>query len=393
MLYYCPLEGYKERYTMQWSAPVTGWLERNWLRAGVDYFRVDPASGQAPRTIKSGCVLDAVGRSAFCFSQIVELLRLAEVGELTSDDVIYFDDFWTPGFEALPYALTLLGVKPKMYAFLHAQSVDEFDFTYPMRHWMRHFERGMSEVLDGIFVCGPCLRDLVVLGGIAPKEKVHITGHPFCSEEVMERMPTWYRDGEQYTRQDQVIFSSRWDREKNPSFFLDVARCVLARRSNTRFVVCSSALKLRSNDQALLELLEQHCHDYPGQIVLREGLSKEEYYAELCRSKVQMNTASQDFVAITLLEASVAGCYPVYPWFRSFPETFLYKPEYMYQMLHAPSAADMVCRILDRDDLWTTEQITDRAWIYNRFDSSWIRMLNVMGLMNQSTTDPYSSIC
>lgn len=384
-LFYLPLESYKERYTLQWSAPVTGWLERRWRQAGIAYRRIEGAEHlQAPRPIKTGCVLDAVKRSQFCFSQLSELLTLAEEGQVTDEDVIYLDDFWTPGFSALPYCLTLLGVRPKIFAFLHAQSVDEFDFTYPMRQWMRHFETGQGQVLDGIFVCGPCLQELVVRGGIASASKVHVTGHPFCSDEVRERMPD-----RPLERQNQVVFSSRWDREKNPDFFLRVAHRVLQDRPQARFVVCTSSPTIRSNDPHLITLLHRACQEHPGQIVLKENLSKEQYYAELCRSKIQCNTASQDFVAITLLEASVAGCYPLYPWFRSFPETLFRRTDYLYEMLDEQHLARKIIAVLDRDDLWTPEALRQREWIHSRFDTSWLRMTNLMGLTQVPISDPY----
>ncbi len=394
MLYYVPLESYRERYTMQWSAPGIGWLERNWRKAGIAYTRIAGKQEENRKTIKTGAVLDCVGRSMFCFSQIAELLRAAEYGHITNDDVIYFDDFWSPGMEALPYAFSMLGIKPKVYAFLHAQSVDEFDFTYPMRGWMRHFERGIGEFLSGIFVCGPCLRDLVVWGGIAPADKVHITGHPFSSEEVLERMPDWWNEfiagsGKPKERLNRVVYSSRWDREKNPNFFLRVAEEIIKRMPEAVFVVCSSALNIRSNDPKLVELLHDACRKYPDNILLRDNLTKEEYYAELCRAKIQMNTADQDFVAITLLEASVAGCYPVYPYFRSFPETFLYKPGYMYERLNLTSAVESVLSILRRDDLWDLGVVRSRQWIHSRFDFSWSRMLHHMGLVDCGGSDPY----
>lgn len=383
-LYYCPLEPYKERYTMQWSAPKTGWLERNWIAAGIEYERIEGDLFLSSKPIKTGCVLDAVKRSKFAFSQVETLLDKAEDGTLTSNDVIYFDDFWHPGIEALPYAFHLFGIQPKMYAFLHAQSVDEFDFTYDMRPWMRHFERGIAEALSGIFVCGPCLRDLVVFGGIAPKEKVYITGHPFSSQEARERMPA-----APLKRLDQVVFSSRWDREKNPWFFLKVAEEVIRQRSQARFVVCTASTKIRSNDPTNIELLSNACRQYPNNIILLEGLSKEAYYEQLCQSKIQMNTADQDFVAITLLESSVAGCYPVYPYFRSFPETFLHRPGFMYERLDVKDAVRMVISILDRDDLWTQEAIDSRSWIHTRFDISWLRMLKAMRLWEGDVFDPY----
>jgi len=374
MLFYMPLESYKERYTMQWSAPETGWLERNWRSVGFHYTRIDGDATERTQSIKTGSVVDGIGRSRHCFSQVQQILTLAEQGCIDDKDVIYFDDFWHPGIEALPYAFHLLGIKPKMYAFLHAQSVDEFDFTYPMRGWMRHFEKGIGEVLDGIFVCGPCLKDLVVFGGIAPAYKVHTTGHPFSSDEVLERMPGRMR----VKRLNNVVFSSRWDNEKNPEFFLKVAEEVILNNTEAAFTVCTSAEKLRSNDERNLILLQQYMAKFPDNIFLKEGLTKEEYYQILSDSKIQMNTADQDFVAITLLEASVAGCYPIYPYFRSFPETFEYQKEYMYPRLDVMGAAEMVLDVLEREDLWDAKNVVSRSWIHDRFDISWKYMLHMM---------------
>lgn len=386
-IFYCPLEGYKERYTMQWSAPKTGWLERRWIETGVDYKRIEPTSAAKERVIKKGCVLDAVGRSIHTFAQTEILLEMADAGKIDSNDVIYFDDFWHPGIEALPYAFHLLEIDPppSMFAFLHAQSVDEFDFTHEMRHWMRFFERGIAAVLDGIFVCCPTLRDLVVHGGIADRDKVFITGHPFASDEVMERMPQYYQAWmkQQGTampmRQNHVIYSSRFDREKNPLFFLYVARKVLDIRKDIKFIVCTGSKELRSNMPEALRAFEMLSQQYPSNVMLRRDLSKEDYYRELVNAKVQMNTASQDFVAITLLESSVAGCYPVYPYFRSFPETFLGHTDYMYEHLNVDHAvAKIITAINLPDDTWSPEAIKSRAWIHNRFDISWKRMLVAM---------------
>lgn len=396
-LFYVPLESYAERYTLQWSAPKTGWIERNLIKAGIDYVRIDGEKSNATRTIKTGCVLDAVGRSIHCFSQIKELLLMAESGAITDKDTIYFDDFWHAGIEALPYAFDLFNVHPEMYAFLHAQSVDEFDFTAAMK-WIRPFETGIGNVLDGIFVCCPMLEELCIQGGIAPRGRFYVTGHPFSSEEVMERMPNWYQNAiarpktcSTLHRLNQVVYSSRWDNEKNPGFFLDVAKEVIRRRQDVRFVICTGATKIRSNRQELLDRLYYECQHSDGLIVLKEGLTKEEYYSELCKSKVQFNCANQDWIAITLLEASVAGCYPVYPYFRSFPEAFLHNYEYMYEHLDKKHAADKICEVMNHDDLWSYEAIKSREWLHSRFDTSWVRMLEAMGIEHgqETTEDPY----
>lgn len=382
-LYYCPLEAYKERYTMQLSAPEWGWLERNWKACGIPYVRVEGDRPHEPQNINTGVALDAVGRTKMCFAQVTKLLEL--LPGMKFDDVIYFDDFWHPGMEAIAYAAQVMGRPvPKMYANLWAQSVDEFDFTYPMRQWMRHYERGNAAVLSGIFVACPSLKDKVVFGGIAGPDDVHAVGHPFSSDEVKSRMTF------DAPREDKVVFSSRWDAEKNPLFFLCVVDEVLRRRPNTRFVVCSSHRTLRSNREHLLRHLQRAIAKHKGKLLLKEGLTKEQYYAELTTAKIQINTADQDWISYVLLEASCAGCYPVYPYFRSFPEVFDFGPEYMYQRLHTDNAADMVCGVLDSDvDLWTDGAISGRAWIHERFDSTWERMAIIMGLIEGEVNEPF----
>lgn len=395
-LFYVPLEGYKERYTSQWAAPKTGWLERNWIKDRIQYRRIEGQLSEAEmnKPITKGVVLDPLKRSKWCFSQISQILDLMNEGQITDNDVLLFDDFWTPGIEALPYAFDLFGVHPKMYAFLHAQSVDQYDFTYRMRDWMRPFETGIGAALAGIFVCCPTLKDLVVLGGIAPTEKVWVTGHPFNSEEVMERMPDHYREGPKtwkISRLPRVVWSSRWDREKDPHTFLKAAEKVIYTSANyVQFIICTGAKELRSNDSNLLVLLKKYIERFPRNIYLAEGLTKEQYYQILATSKIQVNTALQDWVAITLLEASVAGCYPIYPEFRSFPETFLHQPGFMYERGNPDALAKMILEVLRYpEETWSKEEIEKRAWIHKRFDTSWERMLCVMGYSKYKMTDPY----
>lgn len=190
-------------------------------------------------------------------------------------------------------------------------------------------------------------------------------------------------------KQNRVVFSSRWDKEKNPDFFLQVALEVLKSRQDIEFVVCTGAEKIRSNNDALLHYLRYCVSEYPDNIILRENLSKEEYYIELCKSKIQMNTADQDWVSFTLLEATLAGCYPIYPYFRSFPETFEYQPGFMYERLNVEDASKFLLSVIDQEELWSEEEIQNRSWIYRRFDSSWLRMAYLMGLTKEKANDLY----
>ena len=392
MIYYVPLEPCEFRYTMQWSAAQVGWIERRWLEADIDYFRVEGERTVAQDgEIGAGVVLDAVGRTTWAFSQIKRLLEFADGGALKKGDVIYFDDFWHPGIEALPYAFDQMGLggKIKMFSFLHAQSVDEYDFTAPMAEWMRPFERGIGKIMDGIFVAHPMLKDLVVKGGIAPKDKVYVTGHPVAVDEIAERMPWANVDftGVYVTqRENKVVFSSRLDKEKNPKFLREVISRVLhgAGPGERKFVICSGFKDFRSNDSEAYGDFKYLKSVYGENFEIKLGCTKEEYYKELATAKVQFNCSLQDWFSITLFETSVAGCYPIYPNFRSFPLALGMKNlwgrdfNFLYNHLNAADAVNAIHSILSRDDLWTEKKILSRGWIHERFEDSWEYMLKVM---------------
>lgn len=389
MLYYCPLESYPERYTQQLAAADFGWLEFNWRKAGIEYRRVPAATdgrnnpGFVER-IKDGKVLDGSLRSISALQQCVRLLEYAREGTLTDEDVIFFDDFWHPGISGLAYTLHQMNLRPKMYAHLYAQSVDEFDFTAPMKQWIRPFEVGIGRVLDGVFVANTMLKELVNAGGISTPQKTHVTGLIFDSESVAKQMD-FTRD-----RLNTVIFSSRCDAEKNPLFFLKVARLVLAQDACVRFVFCTSRQKL-TQDEDINREIQKAAAEHPNNILIETGLTKSEYYAILCSAKVQFNCADQDWVSYTLLESSVAGCLPVYPDTRSFPETFT-GSHVLYPHKCELSAAYAVRNALSNCNAeWMSHARKRRAWLHTRFDYTWKRQAAIMGLMIADTSSPYES--
>lgn len=346
MLYYVPLEQIPERYTYQLSKPVDGWMEKNFREAAqigpTGYKRIDGI--ETVNSIKVGQVLDAVGRSVHCFKQTTHILELMQAGQIRSDDILYFDDFWHPGIESIAYLGDQIGVRPKMFSYLWAQSVDEFDFTYKMLPWIRHFEKGIASLMTGIFVCSPVLQDLVVKQGLAPLERVHNTGClPVDVDEIRSRMPR-----EELPRTDTVLFTSRWDAEKDPLFFLTVAReyhAVYGKERPCEFVVTTSAPKLRSNNPVLLVALRAALSC--GNVSLLEGLTKEEYYKQLKTAKIQFNCANQDFISFTLIEALVAETIPLYPDFRSFP--YVLDSSCLYRKGDVQQAVRMIRSAIEHD--------------------------------------------
>ena len=54
-----------------------------------------------PKQLVTGQVLDAHGRSFFGMSQMMNLVQMMKAGEVTSNDIIFFEDMFQPGIESL----------------------------------------------------------------------------------------------------------------------------------------------------------------------------------------------------------------------------------------------------------------------------------------------------
>lgn len=339
---YFPLEPYEERYTGQLSS-VDGWMETGFKRRGLEVIRID--GDPSPHVISKGVAGDYCGRGIWATSQVARFLKSYAEGEFNPDtDVIFFDDFWHPGMEAIAYAFNLAREWIHMYAYLYGQSVDEFDFTVRMLPWIRDYEKGNAKILSGIFLACSVHKDLCVRNEVGDLDKVWVTGHCFDVNKVKAMLPSIPE------KKAQVINASRWDAEKDPLFFLYVARRYQEMVKTmdftpVKFIVTTSAPKMRSNRPELLEQLYQAVDE--GIVELYEGLEKREYYRMLAESAALFNCADQDFISFALLEALTLNTIPIYPAFRSFIEVFQSHPEYLYLKKDSTSAIHSISRALD----------------------------------------------
>lgn len=380
MLYYCPFEGRPDRYSLQLSAPDTGWNESAWKQRGIVYHRVE--GWQQAGMEREGTIFDLPRRSRWCLQQTINLLKLWEKGAIGKDDIIYFDDALHPGIEALALAIPK-DKRPKMFAWLHGTYFDSYDFLRTtQQHWAAMFERMLPRILDGIFVACPALKNHweynLSLKWHENVGKVYATGHVWDTSSVRALMPHTSRP-----RQNKVVYASRWDSCKDPGFFLNVAKQVKRVDPDAEFVVCSSADTVKS-DNIVLEYALTVARN-TGLVTLKTGLTKREYYEELATAKVVFSSSKMDWISYVLLEGSAAGAHPIVPDNWCFREALRGNAEFLYKEGNVFHARDKVLLLLDRDDLWTEKATGDRAWIHERFDSTWDRRLAAMGLIEGST--------
>lgn len=367
MLYYVPLEPYVERYTYFMSAP-NGWAEDKFNKHNIDFVRID--GDTLGYTIKDGVVLDACGRSYYALSQISKLVSLINDGTITDDDTIYFEDFWHPGVESLFYIRQLKDMRFKMGAFIHAQSVDDTDFTWVMRDWMRPIEIGYGNQYDFIFTCSPILRQLCIVSGIAKDNNIFYVGLPYNSKRLLEQLNDI--GFVQQQKDGSVIFASRFDDEKDPNFFLDVVESC----PDIKFKLVNPRKNrpITSNVQ-VMQRLDAICDRKYNNLTIINTFDKLTYYTELSRSSVVFNCANQDWVSWTLLEAVTFGCNPLYPIWKDFVYELNGDPRYLYQKRNLEECCEKLRSLIDYS-------FDDRLLsIKNKHDDSWRRYLEIMGLI------------
>jgi len=234
-----------------------------------------------------------------------------------------------PGIESLPYIIDQIepSKRPRIFVRCLAQTIDPDDFVHVwgMQKWMAHYEKMVNEFVTGILATSEeMVMNMKIAGWTAPI--YNISGLAFGKEEVQRRVE---RIKSFNDRRMRVVFSARWDQEKQPDFYLDLidAWHNTYPSKKVEFVICSGS-KLRTNNDSYMrrthEMVEQN------KLTIYEDLQKNQYYEIVNDSRVVFNCALQDWVSNTVSEADALGCNVLYPAYRSFPEVFANDPERMY---------------------------------------------------------------
>jgi len=301
-LYYMGLESYEARYTLQ----LTEWNRRVFDRRGLDVVYVPGTTIDNTQAISVGQVLDAHGRSYFAMSQMMNLVQMMKNGDVTAEDVIYFEDMFQPGFESLGYIMNQIPKEqcPRIYVRCLAQAIDPDDFVHVwgLQKWMNLYEQMVNE--------------MVAFSG----------GAPFDS------------------RPRRVGFAARFDQEKQPGFFMDLIEMYGELTPEPCEFAIYSGGPLRSNNPEYVERARRM--EAQGKLKIFDNISKNEYYAHLNNTRVLFNCALQDWVSNTVSEADTLGCNVLYPAYRSFPETFANDPNRLYVPWSIDDAYHKMCNLL-----------------------------------------------
>jgi hypothetical protein len=326
-LYYMGLESYEARYTLQ----LTEWNRRVFDRRGLDVVYVPGSTIDNTQSISVGQVLDAHGRSYFGMSQMMNLVQMMRRGEVTSEDVIYFEDMFQPGIESLPYILDQVdaGQRPRIYVRCLAQAIDPDDFVHVwgMAGWMSTYEKMVNQFVTGVLATNEeMVAHMRIAGWTAPI--YNISGLAFGKEEVLERIGGVENIRPFQERKRRVGFAARFDQEKQPGFFMDLIEMYGELTIEPCEFAIYSGGPLRSNNPEFIERARRM--EAAGKLKIYDNITKNDYYAHLNDTRVLFNCALQDWVSNTVSEADTLGSNVLYPAYRSFPETFSNDPNRLY---------------------------------------------------------------
>ena len=349
-LFYMGLESYEARYTLQ----LQEWNERVFNLRDIDYEVIHGEELDNSKAIVTGSVLDAHGRTYYSMSQHMNLIQKMKNGEVTSEDVIFYEDMFTPGLECLPYIMdqSPAEYRPRVFLRFLAQTTDPDDFLIRegMFDWMRKYEEMVDQFVDGIMVASEEFVAHLRIAGI--KCPIYVTGLPFGKSEVQERVPETKFIGERTRR---VAFSSRWDDEKQPHFYMDLAEAYYKVNPAVEFAIFCGHSVLKSNDQSYVDRAYELQMSNRANFKVYTGLKKNDYYNLLADTQVLFNCALQDWVSNTVSEADALGALTLFPAYRSFPEVFANNPNHLYVPWSVDDALEKLKRMfvsIDNGTLW-----------------------------------------
>ena len=341
-LFYMGLEPYEGRYTLQ----LEEWSRRAFQRRSIDWVSVPGTTIDNTKAIQVGQVLDAHGRSYFAMSQMMNLVQMMRNGEVTGEDVVFFEDMFQPGMESLPYIMDQIPAeqRPQVWIRCLAQAVDPDDFVHVwgMGKWMSLYEEMCNEFVTGVLASNEeMVAHMKIANWKAPI--YNISGLAFDKTEVALRVgeiKPWEE------RDNRVVFAARFDQEKQPDFFMDMIEEWYGTpgTSDVEFAILQGG-PLRSNNPKYLERARKM--EERGQLRIYENLKKNHYYDFVNSSKVLFNCALQDWTSNTVSEADALGCNVLFPAYRSFPEIFANDHTRLYVPWSVQDAMNKLQPLLD----------------------------------------------
>jgi glycosyltransferase involved in cell wall biosynthesis len=273
----------------------------------IEYIVID--GEPLTKEVEVGTFLDINSTLHYKATQLQRIAAMFHRKEIYNGDVFLVADieFW--GIESIRYLADLNGINVKLCGFCHAESYTREDFMGKCSSYAQWFERAWFNVFDKIFVGSQYHKIQMIQKRQVNPCKVIVTGNPYRVKDLRLK----FSNVEKINR---VILTNRPDDEKRPEVSLMVMAALKRHHSDWQFIVTTSRKTWGKSAlrEFVLFLADQ------GIVVLREGLSKDEYLQLLAESRVMISNSIEENFGYCVLEAMAVNTIPIVPNAYSYPE-------------------------------------------------------------------------
>lgn len=327
-IFYFPLENIQQRMYGTIYAKMTSAFKK----AGVSYTEIVPQV-DATKIEDGGWVMGSASHCKYCLDQMSIFMDKLRKGEVQDGDVLYFDDLWFPGLEAVAYTAHLMNIKLSVYGFIHAGSFTQDDFVHSMQSWARDLERSWFTMSKGIFVGSEQTKKDIVYCNLVTsseclgfdKHKIIVTGLPFeVDKSIVSKFSM-----EVTHKEPIVMFSHRDDPDKHIE---DLLKVLIKFKQKFPDVAAQLKYMITSGGKATRQSTKALFADFP-EVEFKPNLSKMEYYQLLAKSSVLFSSATQENFGVCIQEGLAFGVRPVCPNRVSYK--YLLPEQYLYNDLDA----------------------------------------------------------
>jgi glycosyltransferase involved in cell wall biosynthesis len=237
-----------------------------------------------------------------------------------------------------------LGLSVPMLGYTHGSHWDPSDsYRFEVYPGMELLDLANLDVLDRVLVVSRYMRTTLRTSVAALNEdvarrldaKVAVVGLPLDVERIDACRP------QRPAGRPTIVYNHAPVSSKNPDLFAEVMHRVLP-----RYDVGVLFTRRFAPGRAGCESVGRLAADFPGQVVLGNDLSLDDYYRALWDSELQVSTASHESLGMATLEAMYTGTCCVLPRLGSYPEVCDDHPDVLYE-LGADQLEERLCFLLD----------------------------------------------
>lgn len=305
-LFYVPLEPLEHRCFGHWYDALFNAFGKEF----DEVVRISPESADRNDAGDTG-IMDTLSSTKWKLWQLEAIRKAFEAGEVKPNDVFFFDDTYFPGIEMVRFISDLLKIPISITGCLHGGSWIEGDYVRKLGDWPMNFEALMFTVVDKFILATDYHGQMIFrkpdpMSRCMVGSKMFVTGYPVQNNEIQK-----YATMPVTERANIIVYAQRIDEQKRTLEVLKAIDHLWDLRQDFMFVITSSTTsKLNADD--VLHIRIKNLKDRMGeQLVIKEGLTRKEYFELLGESKVFISLAKGETFGYALVESLAAGVSPV----------------------------------------------------------------------------------